>query len=553
MTERLRNLRYTPLLVLFALWSVVFYQLTFVAWTIEYSYYGVGLVIAASLLFVYAFPRADRRIVVRFTLFCLMAGYGLASFVSSPPLWKAIDYLVFFVFAMGLGIWLVGLRKLQLFIVLAVLALFEVWVPLSDVSVLSEFDIRYVGHMTSPDPQLTSIPAVPIPDPAHPGQMEILTLRGHRPVKGEAQMLINLLANPKYSQSAREAIRQLQYSYDVLAVRPGKLRFVTHYASAREMAQAPFWSLGLVDFPFTTAHFLSLKNQTRMYVSLSQSPGSLLSALLSPGTLADQIGNLSLKTAAATARNWAQVTGRTSNAVDGLVIRNGRLTGVYDGRPIRVATAGVAVLGVYPMLPASVSPVPQAVVEGNNLIQVIGLGPGQEKVLATLRGSYSHPLTTDIVFADLSGNHHEAMLINTVPAQIVQLSPHGHSWKTLWTSGRSSFRFETVIKRAGGDLIVANSPSLVSYSPIRYLGGYLYSNHQLTQVFRVYHGNLVNLHTVTLKPGGRQDLLSSVYANQEILLLAPSRIPWIPVVDAVFLLLVLTGVARRFRVRGEAR
>lgn len=545
MTDGLRKLRYTPLLILYALWVTLFYQLVFVAWTVEYSYYGVAAVIAASLLFVYAFPKKDRRIAIRFTLFSLMASYALASFVNATLFWHVVDYIVFVVLALALGGWLVGLRKTQLLLVIAALAVVEFWLPLKDMSVLSAFQVRYIGHMASPDPQLSSIPAVPVPDPKNPGHMEILTMRGHHPIKGEAQMLIDLLANPKYAQGAREAIQELQYSYDILGVRPGRLRFVTHYASAAALRKVPFSSLGLIDFPFTTVHFLSLQNQTRMYVSLSATPGQLLTDLLSPGTLADSMGNLSLKTAQTTQANWDQVSGRQAEVTDGLTISDGYLNGKYNGRRVHVKTTGVAILGIYPMLPQSVSSAPQAVVEGNNLIQVVSLPPNRPRVLATLKGSYTHPLTTDIVFADLTGNHYDAMLINTVPAQIVQLSPHGRTWHTLWISGRSSFRFESVFHRSGGDLIIANSPSLVSYSPIRYLGGYIYKNHQLERVFRVYHGNLVNLHALRFQPHGQQNLLTSVYANQEIMVLSPTKIPWLPLSAGIYGLVILFGISRR--------
>ncbi len=542
----------TPFLVIYALWTLLFYQLVFTAWTLQYSYIGVLLVIGASLLFMFAFPKRDRRIVVRFTLFCVMVGVGISSFASESLLWRVIDFVVFVLLVLALGRALVGVKTLRLFVVILALTVVQILVPLHDLRTLSFFNVRYIGHLASPDPQVASLPTATVSDPLRPGVQEIVTLRGHHPTKDEAQQYVRLLnQNPQSAATIQSALTELQHSYDVVAIRPGRLRFITHYATPQELSQLPFSSLGLMDFPFMTSHFLGLQNHTRMYLSLSKHPGTLLSMLLSPGTVAQSMANMSLQAATSEASNWQQVTGQQSNLTNGFSINNGYLTGTYGGHSVHVPTKGVAILGVHHMLPLSVDPHKQIIVEGNNMIQVIALPPEQPHIIATLTGSYLHPLTTDVVFGDLSGNGQNSLLVNTVPAQIFRLSSTA-TWDRLWVSGRDSFRFETVLPHQNGDWIFANSPSLISPDPTRYLGAYVYSHGQLQRVFRVYTGNLVSMKIAHVTAKGRPELLTSVYAHQEIMLLGFQHVPWMILSEVGYALAILVGLFRRMKTRKEA-
>ncbi len=529
-------------IVLYSIWATLFYQLTFTGWTLEYSYYGVAMVVGLSLLFMYAFPKRDRRVVVRFTLYAVILSLGIANFAPAAGMWRIVDTIVFIILAIGLGRWLVPVRMGWQLLTLVSLLLFEMWIPLSDVNLLTAFNVNYVGHRSSQDAQVPSIPVTVIPNSR--GLQTMITIRGHRPVPHEAQTLIDAMATSGNPTLTKDAIIQLQHSYDLISIKPGKVFFHTSLATPQQLARTNVDSLAMIDFPFSQPHFLSVEGNVRMYVTLAKDPGYYTSMLLNPGTLSTAVGQMALQTAATTQEEWKAIGGNTQNSVQGLSLQNGYLSGSYQGHPIHVKTVGVTILGIKPLLPSHISTEPQAVVEGDNVIQVISLG-ARPHVIATLNGSYLHPLTTDLVFADVTGNGSDAMLINTVPAQIVQLTPSG-TWKTLWVSGRSTFRFEAVLPRAGGDLIIANSPSLISQNPIRYLGGYVYQNGTLNTVFRSYHGNLVDLHVVHILNGPPQ-ILTSVYAHQEIILLSQSKIPWYPVVLVVYGFVVLAGLVRRTR------
>ncbi|MCY0875336.1 MAG: hypothetical protein OWT28_03525 [Firmicutes bacterium] len=540
----------TPMWILYALWAMLFYQLVFTAWTIEYSVFGVIGVVVASLLFIYAFPRADRRTLIRFTIFSLAVSLGIPTFASQPMGWRIVDYIVFVAFALFLGRWLIKMRLSRLLLVVLFITAAEVWVPLDDMSMLSKFQIEYTGHLGSQDPQIPSIPVATVANPTNASLQEIITLQAHRPIEGEAQKLIDLMAGPVNYTAVQSAIDKLQHTYDVVGVTPGRLFFHVTYPGRSLLRQLPFSDLEMVDFPFTTANILTLFDRTRMYLSLSENPGDLLSTVMNPGRMADSIASLSVQTARAEKANWDAVTGRPTVAPGPLKLANGYLTGTYDGETVRVKNAGDVLLGIYRLLPTSMMKSPQAVIEGNNRLQVVSLPPDRPRVVATLHGTYLNPLTTDIVFADITGSGTDQLLLNTVPAQIVGLTPQ-LTWQTMWVSARSSFRFETAFSQPGGDLLIANSPGYDNNTPTRYLGGYKYSNGQLLSVFRSYHGDLVSLHTVHVTSAKTPELLTSVYSNQEIMLLKPTVIPWQSLVEGLYVLMLMIGLARRSRKGGR--
>lgn len=547
---RAKNALATSLWILYALWAILFYQLVFTAWTVQYSLYGVIAVVVAALLFLYAFPRGDRKTLARFSAFSLAVSLGIPSFASQVMAWRIVDYVVFVVFALFLGRWLIKMRLSRLLLVILFITALEVWIPLDDMSLLSMFQVEYTGHLGSQDPQIPSIPVATVANPQKPNLQEIITLRAHRPISGEAQTLINMMAGPVDANAVQDAIVKLQHSYDIVGVTPGRLFFHVSYPSLNSLRQLPFSQLGMVDFPFTTSHFVNLFGRTRMYLSLSQNPGDLLATVMNPGRMADSIANLSVQTATAEQANWDAVTGRTAAQRGPLQLVGGYLTGTYAGRSIHLKNSGDVLLGVYRLLPRDLMASPQAVIEGNNSLQVVSLPPDRPRVLATLHGTYLNPLTTDIVFADVTGSGQDQLLLNTVPAQIVALTPQ-LTWQTLWVSGRSSFRFETAFAQPGGDLLIANSPGYLNNAPTRYLGGYEYRGGQLVPVFRAYHGDLVSLHTVHVTSTTVPEILTSVYANQEIMLLKPTEIPWEALVEVIYVALLVFGLVRRSRKGGR--
>ncbi len=544
MNKALKKWLSIPFLLLYALWASLFYQLLFTAWTLQYSYWGVLAVVVASLVFYFVFPKTDRKFVFRFTLFSLLSFFALGSISGQSLKWRIIDWIVFTVLALILGKILTGQKVVRLFLVILVLTGFEIWVPQDSVSALSHFSVDYIGHLASQDAQVPSLPLTTIPSQTRPGEQTILTLQAHKPFKEEAQTLIDDMAqngNPQF----QNALVEIQHSYDLITVQPGRLRYHTSFATPQQLSKVSYDQLGSSDFPFSTSHFLNIAGNSRMYFTLSAAPGELLSMLLSPGEMASDLANLSVKTAQVEAGNWQQLTGRSPiDQMQGFTLQNGWLTGQYDRHAVRVKTQGVAILGVYPLLPKAQLASPCVVVEGNNLIQVVSLPPSQPRLIATLNGSYTHPLTSDIVFADVLGNGTDQLLINTVPAQIVQLTAAG-KWSVLWYSSRGTFRFESVYPQPHGDLIIANSPSLVSASPIRYLGGYVYEHHQLVNRFRVYHGNLVNVQTAYVAAGSQPQLLMSVYDHQEIMLLGAEKVPLFDLLIGGYVLALVVAVIRR--------
>ena len=154
-----------------------------------------------GLVFYYVFSKKDRKFIFRFTLFALMISYAIDGLISEPLLWRIIDWVVFTVLVLVVGRLFVGQKMSRLYWVIFFMTLLEIWIPLGDLSVLSHFDIAYIGHLASQDSQVSALPVTTIPDSPHSGEQTILTLQAHKPEKKEAQTLIFTQSSQRIADS----------------------------------------------------------------------------------------------------------------------------------------------------------------------------------------------------------------------------------------------------------------------------------------------------------------------------------------------------------------
>ncbi|MCY0875478.1 MAG: hypothetical protein OWT28_04310 [Firmicutes bacterium] len=540
----------TPILMIYAVWAVLFHQLVLTAWTLQYSYLGViGILVAAAIVFV-SFPRLERKPLLYFTAYAMLVGIGLSNVLTQVSPWNWIDLVVFLVLALPLGRYVVRLHILQVLLVVASVIALELWVPFADMSVLSAFSLRYEASLAPPSPLNSNVPDALTATTAENTNPTITTLAA-LPVQSAAKKtLLQAISafTPGQSTAARADLLDESLAIAALTRVPSG-GYHLQAATEAQLQAVPFTSLTLSDFPFHTAHIISTPDkQLRVVEPITDSPTTLLSMLLNPDTLPLTAARLTVESARTTANSWSAHVAKATPQIDGLSVENGVLHGTFHGQAVHIQTRGVTLLGVASFAP-SLGRAAEAMVEGNNVLQVVTLPPDRVRILSTLVGSYIHPLTSDIQFGDVLGNHTDALLINTVPAQIVVLTPQ-NKWKTLWSSGQASFRFEaTTHQTSNRDLLIANAPALYSTNPTRYLGGYVYSNHQLERVFRVYRANLINVHAVSHAMSGWPTIMATVFDQPAIMVLEPSSIPWLTLVDLGFAILIITGLVRRIRRR----
>lgn len=532
------------ILMVYAVFLLLFHQLVLTAWTLQYSYLGIlGIVVAIGLVY-YTFPKSDRRPLFLCSAYILMAGTGIASVLNQVGVWRWVDYVCFFLLAFALGLFWVRLRWPYIVAVIGILTGFQLWIPFDNISVLSAFTLSLDERLADPSPLWSHFPAVTVPSGQRSAQ-SVLTLAQRPPRDKAIPVYLDAIMQKLPGASRAQAQRFLSQSLEFVSIRHQGAGWTVMPASAGQLDSKSFVDIGLVDFPFRTAHVIAGQGHLRLFVAPTAPATGLLSMLFSPETLPQSVARLANQSTAQMQLDWESLTHGEELYVHGLTMTNGTLRGVFHGQTVDFRTAGLDLLGVYSLVPKSVSPSPQAIVEGNNTIQVIALPPDRVHVIATLYGTYSHPLTSDILFADLAGDHVDSLLINTVPAQIVSLSSYKR-WRHLWVSGQASFRFESIVPRAqGSDLLIANAPATFSTTPTRYLGGYVYDHHQLQRVFRIYRDNLVNIETAPLVSVHSWDLMATVNDQPSVLVLVPSRIPWLAMVDGFYGLLVLIGLIRR--------
>jgi len=538
----------TVLCVLYAIWLILFDQLVLTAWTLQYSYWGVlGILVVGTLLYV-VFPRAERKRVLLFTGFCLLIGIGLSTVLFQPLIWRVLDYIVFVALALGLGTLVLQLPAVRVVAVVVGLTAFEIWVPFSDMPLVSAFSIDADVHPIAQPSLWTQVPAVALEPMGKGFPRTIVTLAQATPTPRDSSLEAISLARQGLDLTAPATVHTLlNNSLAVVALSGHATGFSLTRATPGQMARVPVTQLGLTNFPLQTAYLTHGSSEYRLYEADTTSPATLLSMLLQPETLPLSTALLEEKSLQRSRASFASATGRTvpmSGSVSGWSLKGGVLTGHVFGHVVSVATKGVVVLGLAHLLPVRANELPQVVVEGNNLIQIVEPSATGGRVVATLRGSYRHPLTGAVSFADLMGNGVDDLLLDSSPAQIVSLSATGQI-VVLWVSPDPNFTFLAVYPQSQGDLLIANAPATLSTSSAVYLGGYVYRNHALQRAFRAYRDNLVQVTTIAHPGSKRPDLLAVADGNPSVLLLTPTVFPWLTLVDVLFGIVLLTGFVRQ--------
>ncbi|MCY0900731.1 MAG: hypothetical protein OWU32_00915 [Firmicutes bacterium] len=540
----------TVLCVLYGIWLILFDQLVLTAWTLQYSYWGVlGILVVGTLLYV-AFPRSERKRVLLFTGFCLLLGIGLSTVLFQPLVWRVVDYIVFVALALGIGTLALQLPVVRVLAVVIGLTAFEMWVPFSDMPLVSAFSIDADVHPIAQPSLWTQVPAVAL-EPAGKGfPRTIVTLAQATPSSHDSRLEAMSLSRQGLDLASAAAQHTLLLnSLAVVALSGHATGFSLTRATPEQMARVPVTQLGLTNYPLQTAYLTRGSNEYRLYETDTTNPATLLAMLLQPETLPLSTALLEEQSLQRSRASFASATGRamqTPGSVSGWSLNGGVLTGHVYGHAVSVATKGVVVLGLAHLLPGHADKLPQVVVEGNNLIQVVAPSATGARVVATLRGTYRHPLTGAVSFADLTGNGVDDLLLDSSPAQIVSLSSTGQI-VPLWVSPDPNFTFLAVYPQAKGDLLIANAPATLSTSAAVYLGGYVYHNHALLRAFRAYRDNLVQVTTIAHPGSKRPDLLAVAAGSPSVLLLTPTSFPWLTLIDVVFGIVLLTGFVRQWQ------
>ncbi|MBU7006495.1 hypothetical protein [Phosphitispora fastidiosa] len=226
-------------------------------------------------------------------------------------------------------------------------------------------------------------------------------------------------------------------------------------------------------------------------------------------------------------------------------ITNSQLQGTFAGEQFSETTEATAILGAGRLL-SGISA--QLAVLGTKL-QILNVSPsGEIKLINEITGEQIPDISSaEALLADVDADGTDELMLNTEQARILKLDDAG-SWKVLWASTDDSFRFEGFAS-LGPDQkphIIALSKSNVRNNRTRFMTGYEYTSQGLQQKWRVFSG-MINLTAADFDGDQENELAGSVYKKHVVMVLEKHRLPVVPALYGLTLLLILTGIGIRLR------
>lgn len=162
--------------------------------------------------------------------------------------------------------------------------------------------------------------------------------------------------------------------------------------------------------------------------------------------------------------------------------------------------------------------------------------------------------TSEIIIGDVDNDKIDELLLTSETSRILKLNSDG-KWQILWTSldkldekaRFQKFRFEdfATLGQNKAPQIIALSKSYVRNNPTRYMTGYVYKNGSLHQQWRVFSG-LINLRAGDIDGDGENELVGYMYRAQKLFVLEKHNLPVVPAIYVVTGLLISYGLLRQW-------
>jgi hypothetical protein len=487
------------------------YRLVVVPATLDFSYVGVLGLALACLIGVWVLPKRIRRSATLYAASILMMLYGFQNVYYSSWFYQILSFVVIVAF---FGIVLKRFADIR-FIWTAVTGLIAVLLiiimPMDKLPLYSKFTVPYRT------PNLVDSTSADFPIyPEHATEGTYNT--------GET---VTTFTNRPFPPITRDDIKPKRDTMLIsFALDGGKTQL--NYLKADQLSDTMVTDIGTAGFPYHTYSLSNVKGFVQADFNLTSEPEQLAQNLLNLGSFPLSQDQLENQTVQSDQNEWSSFQASNTNTKTGnagligsqdtLTIQDHEIKGTWNGHTITIPTDDSKVLGVAHVVKGQGE---QVLAEGSNRIDVYDLSSG--KKVSTYQSTVDVPLPGSIVAADIDGDGQDEILLNTVPAQIIKLMPNG-TWKTLWVSGRTSFRFECAGK-LGNDAfvtIVANSP------------GYRYANGTLERLWRISKGNFVLASLVKEKGSTQNDLMLTDYGSQKITIARPHDIPVQGILYALF-------------------
>ncbi|NNV03504.1 hypothetical protein [Brevibacillus sp. MCWH] len=226
-------------------------------------------------------------------------------------------------------------------------------------------------------------------------------------------------------------------------------------------------------------------------------------------------------------------------------IKEGLLSGTYEGRPFVATTKATKLIGTMKLPDGREG----LIIMGEHL-SVMAVEPDGTAVEAYSLTRKEMPLATaEFIPADLDKDGADELLVANSPSYILK-AKHNGTWEILWASeeGDRSFRFTNYapIGSSTEPEIVAMAKSWVSTTDSRYLSGYRYTPDGLKQTWRIYLP-LLNVQVGDIDGDKENEIVATIYDKHRLIVFKQHNVPVVPLVILLFAGLIGYGIARRVR------
>lgn len=163
--------------------------------------------------------------------------------------------------------------------------------------------------------------------------------------------------------------------------------------------------------------------------------------------------------------------------------------------------------------------------------------------------------TSEIIIGDVDNDKTDELLLTSETSRILKLNADGR-WQILWTSidkldekaRFQKFRFEDFapLGQNKSPQIIALAKSYVRNNPTRYMTGYVYRDGALHQQWRVFSG-LINLRAGDVDGDGQNELVGYMYRAHRLFVLEKHNLPVVTGIYVVTGVLIFYGLLRQWR------
>ncbi len=499
--------------ILLALYLFVFYELLIVPAVLDWSAYGVALVLLLISLLVWCIPDEKRLSTTVTALTFLLAMKAIDNIRDFPLLNKIFGTLFIFFVLLIVGK-LLGRFKVRRYLVMFLVALIlNSTIEMSQVRFWTEFGVKWVSPALYKKYGSVDYFPIALADVDADGIKEIITqenldlaAREQRDIAEKG--VVESTLEPEYSRFVvykwnGETFREIQ---------PGK------YDPDRLAALLPVDYIGYPLYESTIRDY----NGTEHRLNPQLDSAELVEKTVRFGSLPFELLKLNQRSLEARIDSFPDVS-------------------YPELSPAK--------------LPGNLLPgLPEELVIIDDTLKVWD-SQGKKQVVGTLtRENIPDIGTAEILTGDVDGDNTDELLLTAETSRILKLTDG--KWQTLWSypavmgdkARFQKFRFEDFAPLGSNPTphIIALSKSNVRDNPTRYMTGYIYENGTLYQKWRVFSG-LINLRAGDVDGDGKNELVGYMYRRHQVFVLEKHNLP---VVQGLYIItagLIVTGFGLQWR------